>query len=272
MMVTPTNKESKQLYPELRAKAVGKLPPETVNSIRALIVTNREILDRCMESKADLCDPRYGFACNRKVFNDVKCRNISGYTEFLVFPEDKQKTFDITPLARLSGGLDFLQPTFVSGCIDFNALFETSLLLHDDIVLPYLVKLKEHLELVQVCLGMVDEWLMESRDNKNFLEDIFSTKLDYHKNEEFCKSNCDNIVCSNCGESYEKHRIELLSKGKVCRRSGFQPLTQFSPVHLVLKRIRMDGKLEASFNLSNEEDRVKLIKCLEFAQAMEKWG
>jgi hypothetical protein len=80
-METPTNKpnaDSELPFPDdlvsrFRAKAVANLPPVTNKSIRALIVLNQEILDRCMESKTDNDDPRATarFTCRREMFNVV---------------------------------------------------------------------------------------------------------------------------------------------------------------------------------------------------------
>lgn len=320
-METPTNTpnaDSDTPYPDdvvsrLRAKAVATLPPEIVNSIRALIVTNEEILDRCMESKTDNDDPCATalFTFQRKMFNVVKSRSIGEHTEFLVFPTDEKKGFDMTPLVQLSSGLDLLQPLFVLGCIDFGTLFETSLLLHDDIRLPFLIRLKDHLQLVQVCLGTVEQWVVESRDSKNFLEATFTsklddhgkvdltTKLDDHGKDGIITINYQGIECSNCGQPYESHvnrKIATTTKSKpktskqmiVCQRSfsfadvdsdpfstkqvsfALGPAPTFIARFHILKRIQMDGKLEASFNLNHEHDRAKLIKCLEFVSVMEK--
>ncbi len=96
----------------------------------------------------------------------------------------EKKDFDIMPLVQLSSGLDLFQPLFVLGCINFNVLFETSLLLDCDIHLPFLDRLKDHLEMVQICLDLIEERLMESHDSKIFLGATFGTQFDDHSEDE----------------------------------------------------------------------------------------
>jgi len=50
-------------------------------------------------------------------------------------------------------------------CIDFNDLFRKTLLLNDDALRDLLPKLKDHLEAIQVCLGELDEWVMQPMKN-----------------------------------------------------------------------------------------------------------
>jgi len=144
------------------------------------------------------------------------------------------------------------QPLFVSGCIDFGALFETFLLLHDDILLSCLGRLKDHLQSVQVCLGTIEQWLLESRDSKLFLDDTFAINLDKQR-----------IFCDRSA------RIDSAAKFGAGINPGVNPRPTFYVRGQVLKRIQMNAKLEASFNLVYPQERAKLIKCLESASARE---
>jgi len=45
---------------------------------------------------------------------------------------------------------------------DYDHFLETSLLLCEDVLIPFLLKLKTHLEEIQVFLGIIESWLMES--------------------------------------------------------------------------------------------------------------
>jgi hypothetical protein len=77
----------------------------------------------------------------------------------------------MTPLSKLPAGIDDIfvpnrKP--IGKFIDFEALFEKSLILHDDVLGPFLEILKEHLlSSVQVCLGEIETWLMESGSHIN---------------------------------------------------------------------------------------------------------
>lgn len=67
-----------------------------------------------------------------------------------------------------------LHQTFGRGClIDFEAYFNTCMLLHDDVLLPLLVLLKDHLEATQVCLGEIERWISMPREAIEFLESSF---------------------------------------------------------------------------------------------------
>ena len=50
-------------------------------------------------------------------------------------------------------------------------------MLHDDVLEPFLVKLKCHIQSIHVCLGKIESWLVEPKDSISFLEDTFETKL-----------------------------------------------------------------------------------------------
>jgi hypothetical protein len=49
-----------------------------------------------------------------------------------------------------------------------------SVLLIEDVLIPFLMKLKEHLELVQVFLGEIDAWLMET---SSCMIEVFQTSF-----------------------------------------------------------------------------------------------
>ena len=51
-------------------------------------------------------------------------------------------------------------------------------MLHDDILEPFLCKLKQHLESIQVCLGEIESWLLEPKSNIQCLEETFGKKLE----------------------------------------------------------------------------------------------
>ncbi|KAL7515800.1 hypothetical protein ACHAWX_000875 [Stephanocyclus meneghinianus] len=270
-METPSNKRKADsgipypddLVPRVRAKAVSKLPPDLISSIRELLATNKEVFDRCMKSKVhndDDNDSTSLVTCRRKVFNVVASSNDSERTEFGVVTTTEKKDFDIMPLVQLSSGLDLFQPTFVLGCIDFNALFETSLLLDCDILLPFLDGLKDHLELVKICLSSIEEWLMESRDSKIFLGATFGTQLDDHSEDESDTDYDEVDQCRICGKQFKSYLDT--------RRCHFCPYPVFT--YKVLKRTGMDAKLEDLFDLNDEHERAKLIKCLESTEDMEK--
>jgi len=110
---------------------------QNVREIRALLKINTEIFDRCKSSgriikKQSTSFTRYGYEV-------VKVRQSTPEKiQFITEPEKTQKTFDMTPLSVLPTGLDDVfvakyqneYPTF----IDYNKMFESFLMLQDDIL------------------------------------------------------------------------------------------------------------------------------------------
>ena len=56
---------------------------------------------------------------------------------------------------------------------NYNEYFDRVFLLHDDVLGPYLVKLKDYFEEVQVYLGKIEAWLSTSQSCLDFLNSIF---------------------------------------------------------------------------------------------------
>jgi hypothetical protein len=101
---------------------------------------------------------------------------------FTTTARHSQRRFCVEPLYSLPAELnpnDMFQPPYSKDTkfIDYDLFFENSLSLHDTILKPFLATLKDHLEEVQVCLGKIDEWLMVSYSNIDFLEKTFGKKL-----------------------------------------------------------------------------------------------
>jgi hypothetical protein len=81
--------------------------------------------------------------------------------EFVALPRVEHVTFDATPLYQLTQDMKEFSLCETKkfdpdGFINFESYFNDCMLLHDDISLPLLVRLKHHLELVQVCLGRIE--------------------------------------------------------------------------------------------------------------------
>ena len=71
--------------------------------------------------------------------------------------------------------------------IDYDAFFQRALMLHEDVLEPFLAKLKHHIQSIHVCMGGIESWLLEPKRNIEFLEemDLFFLVLDGSK---FCVS------------------------------------------------------------------------------------
>jgi len=154
--------------------------------IRALLQINSEIFTRCMLS-VDAGYSGKSATFNRVGYDVVRVRQNptnDTLTEFVTNQEQSQQTFSMELLSELPSHLSNIfvaqhqAPPF-QVFIDYSAFFETAItMLRDDVLEPFLVKLKRHLESIQVCLGEIESWLREPKENIQFLEKIFGTNLE----------------------------------------------------------------------------------------------
>jgi hypothetical protein len=150
------------------------------------------------------------------------------------------------------------------------------MVLHDNVLEPFLVKLKQHLELIQVCLGEIESWLLEPKSNIQFLEETFGKKLKtlpYIPIGDDCLSPYSKLeevrgiprltVCPICNYRLGEHSPCYYSGGSYkfscLDRRGF-----FKKSCTVLEVYRQSGKFETEFNIANTIDQKKLKKFIEF--------
>ena len=196
-----------------RRKNINHDIEQNTREIRALLKINAEIFDRVKSSSTlngnSATVTRYGF-------DVVKVRNINGasQTQFITEEKRSQKDFSVTCLSELpvemSGVIKvrYQVPPFHT-LIDYDAFFNSSLLLHDDIIEPFLIKLKSHIESIHVCLGEIESWLQVSKSNIDFIEATFGKKLDIPTTADkgqvcACSTgtHADSDFCLRCGERY----------------------------------------------------------------------
>lgn len=147
-----------------------------MKTVRALIVTNEEIWNRCGRY---FC---HGNKFKLEIFDRVNVDNKSecGRAQVEVVSTETHESFRELPAC-----LKLFEPKRNElGFIDFEKFFNRSLILHEDVLLPFLTNMKEHLEKVQLCLGEVDEWAMENYNNIKFIETTFSISMDAISAEE----------------------------------------------------------------------------------------
>ena len=269
---------------------------QNFREVRALLNINAEIFARCMDSVEK------GFTGTNAVFArsgyDVvkvrQCPTNAALTELITGQTRTQQSFSMNTLSEVPAGLIDLfvvkyQAAPYQAFVDYDALFKTAIVLHDDVLEPFLVKLKQHLESIQVCLGEIESWLLEPKSNIQFLEKTFRTKMknlpqtplgnDYtcSYNDYTCsyRDPWNNIhlggmprtsVCARClnkidahtptNDGFYKHKF-MCSDGKGCFKTG-QPSCQ------VLKVYKQSGKFETEFNIASTNDQNKLKKFIEF--------
>ena len=246
---------------------------QNVREIRALIAVNAEIFDRCMESMKDKTNPvkieatefiRYGYEV-------VKAQQVdTDSTQFITHAEQSIKSFDTTCLSTVPHSLSKLvilskRTDSYSMFADFESFFINACALHDEVLGPFFAELKDHLQLVQVCLGNIDEWLMESHGNIRFLESIFEKKLEIPVGlkcvcEEGTHTPKDN--CFDCKFSFQYHTIAGFPNACPVIDGARRHFKCNRPI--VLKICSTPGTYIATFVISYSKDQLKLKKLLEY--------
>jgi hypothetical protein len=244
-----------------------------IREIRAILKMNAEILDRCM--KFSNGGGKSATTFKRIAYEVVTTRAWGNGTQIITHPIRKTKTFNTTPLSKLPKGLDHIIASRkmtgkkLSAFIDFGVFFGRSLALHETVLEQFLPKLKEHLMSIQVCLGEIDAWVIqETQENISFLEETFETNMEIPDDNVqleprwcSCRENHHpDEICLNCGKKYCDHCVATYHPGRHCE-SGDHYQCQY---YQILKWCNGDGKIEITFDITNEKEKTKLTKFLEF--------
>ena len=217
---------------------------------------------------------KVGTTFSRITYEVVTTRAWNDETQVITQPIRTTKKFNTTPLSKLPEGIDdIIVSDNMTGklhqFIDFEAFFQKSFLLHETVLEQFLPKLKEHLMSIQVCMGEIDAWVIqEPQGNISYLEETFEMKMEIpdenvtlgrHQCE--CETHDPNEICLRCGKTYYNHK----SHTRRCDDEDWWNHQSFQcQYYQVLKQYNSTGKLETTFNLTNEKDRTKLEKFLEF--------
>mmetsp|Transcript_15967 Transcript_15967/g.33396 ORF Transcript_15967/g.33396 Transcript_15967/m.33396 type:complete len:352 (+) Transcript_15967:70-1125(+) len=256
---------------------------QNVREIESILARNREIFGRCIWSikstdhelgNNENYYPRTTFV--RYGFEVVQTCQVGKVFKCVTLTEQREKSFFTEPLSCLPSEVnpcDILKPKYKSGhaskFIDYDSFFNSSLILHDDVLSPFLEKLKPHLMDVQNCLSEVDKWLQEAHEITQFLETIFGKKLknpkasDVEEKDCICPygthSNCEK--CLNCNKVFGDHAKD--AKGGWRCDTVSRDLFRCKEVHM-LKECSLAGKHEVTFDVLLDWEKEKLIKFLEF--------
>lgn len=261
--ITPVREK---IAKEIRPK--GRLP--NLDNVTAAIQKLLDVISTLMKH----CKPaiEHGgqkLSCNtivtRRDFDSVQAKggcNKSGehFVVFKSFPAYEEEEFDITSLIKLPPELDGIlcTKTYKSGLIKYDSLFEMSYVLHDTVLIPFLANLKNHLLSVKSCLTDIHEWLHKTPTNLFFIERAFGIGT-VQRAEHSAKVN---PLCANCGCRYSQHDTASCSR-KICcpGHSGWPFKRSYA---LVLKWFFIDTKINETFDVSNQNQRSRLLKLIEY--------
>ena len=159
--------------------------PYLLQTTKALISFNISIWERCQENRIGMHGGLLSFS--RVSISQIRTQQVDATTTTFYIPTTvTSKDFGAPPPVPKELA-DFLSVPILSenedesttgsssfaGIPDYEAYLDRAALLRDEALLPFLVKLKDHLESVHVFLGNIEAWLMEPHCNARFLEDIF---------------------------------------------------------------------------------------------------
>lgn len=259
---------------------------QNIREIRAILATNDEIFQRVMPSITSYDSDGTSFV--RYGYEVVQMRQIKASStdstlykaQFITHPTRKHEWFNLGILSSLPIDVqDIVVAQYMAGSfseyIHYEAVFQSALSLHEDVLSPFLAILKDHLMDVQVCLGGIDEWVAVPYNTINYVEEKFGTvKLlsiptDADLEEVECKceasvhANVD--ICLRCKKPFDTHMKRGDGHYECSGRKSSYDVSVFKckPYH-VLREYSVDGRFEATFEVSKESERAKLNKLLEF--------
>ena len=265
---------------------------QTIRAVQALVATNNDIFNRIAVSM--IRDSDHGTIFQRNGFERVKARQCQSTIRFTTHQECSEMAFNFSSLKVLPGStLGVLQLIYRKDFrtfIDFESLLVRAVgVMHEDVLRPFLHAFKDHLESVQVCLGEVDQWLFDAERNKNFLETLFSSKLNvggdtvdvymsstggtHVPGTDRCLSN---EVCVNCNCLFDWHQAIFIND-YYYRRCINAPNMQTNGMcwfysyqkDFVLEEFEVElvmniSQFEAVFNISQASEQTRLKSILEF--------
>jgi hypothetical protein len=246
---------------------------QNVREIRALLNINAEIFGRVMDFASNYSSGQSAIL-TRYGFDVVKVRQRGAVTEFITEAACSSERFSIDSLMHLPASLDSVvvvqyQTAPFSDFIDYNSFFRSALMLHDDVLEPFLVKLKDHVESIHVLLGEMESWLLESRRRIEFIESTFDTKLETPYEVSDCghSRHLASTCCYRCRERYCQHSEG--TSGRYYCTDGLHLGQRFQcekkvPKLYILKTYTEAGKFEKTFQIATESDQTKLKKFLDY--------
>lgn len=145
-----------------------------IRTVRELLKSNKTTWEHCQKS---LIEEKNGsiHTFMRVGFMTVHTRTENGNIEFTSRAESSEKSYDFKSLeilpGKLGGIFEVTHDEF--GFVEYEAFLEKSLLLHERVLHPFLMKLKGHLTSINELLFEIATWLTEPINDLAFLKKIF---------------------------------------------------------------------------------------------------
>lgn len=247
-----------------------------VKTTRALLSSNKEIWQRCVESGCGPQDDKLIF--ERAAFTkiQVKTTSINATQKTLSFqavPELTTNDFG-APKPVPEQLTEIVAPTLAPDGIfpNYDRYLETALLLNKETLLPFLSVLKKHLEDIQILLGEIDSWLMTGSFCIDYMNENFnSSRNDFELPESTigcdayrCGKSHIGLVCVRCKRTF--HDEYSASHEPTCTtnssHNGYHSFLHLTSV--TLKECATDGNHDHTFDITQEAQQEKLKAFLVF--------
>ena len=273
----------KRFNKSIKKKNVNLDIEQNIREIRALLKINDEIFERCMSAewthvkyiKTLVTFTRYGFDVVK-----VRPSGTDTSTQFITEPECSKKEFDMTSLSDLPTGIGNLfvvkyQAEPFTMFIDFKAFFECAIMLNDEILEPFLAKLKCHIESIHVCLGEVESWLLEPKSNIDFIKETFGKELDVPTADDITVKQCacptgthsSSELCLMCGSQFGLHRKPSLHSSYLICPNNYTTRYFKCKKFVLLKTCNESGTFHKTFTIGEKSEQKKLKKFLDFVSS-----
>jgi len=246
-----------------------------VGAVRGIITTNKEIWERCKyhvthtraQARSMYTCPsailaRVAIASDKKFIGQVDMVKLSyhkvhakkcpryGSVNITTTKSTEYKTFASPPLIPASLTNTVPQTSCQEGSQpfpDYDAFFMAAVLLQNDVLASFLQTLQTHLEEIQVWLGAIESWILESQSIVDFLNNLFEKNLEI---EDFTKTTSGDIQNG-------KH---------LCT-----PKTIFQADNRIQNFVARNKILamEAYFEMSQETDQAKLEAFYKFVKLID---
>mmetsp|Transcript_6237 Transcript_6237/g.9908 ORF Transcript_6237/g.9908 Transcript_6237/m.9908 type:complete len:325 (+) Transcript_6237:95-1069(+) len=261
-----------------------------ISKTRALISTNEEIWERCKQNEITQSRQPAGgqLRLYRVGYPKVTVTSsavIGGHNRCVVVKTTSEleiKSFEPLPAIpnELLGFFHFASKS-ENDCSPFRFNHEDCLAsiicTKDDIARHFSIILKAHLEQVQIALGEIERWLLDTEEDVQFINQIFKCNLSKPELGDGDSERRGPSLCVKCFEPYETHKKEP-NMGLYhpdwckswCRAASHERGSYFVSSSHDLKKIEISSPTDIyqlTFDLCMDDDRGRLKRFLYLMEA-----
>ena len=278
LLVKSRKQAAERLWASLKEESSCQTAQKDLNyllgAVRGIIEINEEIWERCKAGRSQTTEGDFPFS--RVSINPVTCKSKGNETMIKVVPKETTKDFGSPPnvpeillehVPMVIPEENKTGPSKISGLPRYDMVFGQFSALHPDVLVPYLLRLKEHLEDIQVFLGEIDSWLQTPERHATELEALIGKRPTIPKMK--FELSCDPsspprwTSCVRCDKPFMDHGSCYRCPGSIDHQYGQFMVAQ--PLEAqVLYSFRSWGSYDVDFSLESEEAKQELKRFFDF--------